>query len=105
MNVTARLLLGFVTGLVVSHIQWQPIQQILGVGLLGGYSTFGTASVEGAWLIRQKRYLATMGHAGGMFTASIVATALSLAAGSTIWAFNLTGRINDRAVQGRGNPV
>ncbi len=83
-NVTACILLGFVAGLVASHIQWQPLQQILGVGLLGGYSTFSTASIEGARLIRQKRYLAAIVHAGGMLVVSIIATVLGLVIGSAV---------------------
>lgn len=83
-NLTACLLLGFLTGMVANHVDWQPIKQVLGVGLLGGYSTFSTASIEGARLMRQKRYLASLVHSGGMLIISIIAAILGLALGSLI---------------------
>ena len=56
-NVTGSLLLGPVTGLLGSHLLSHPGQLILGTGLLGGYTTFSTASFETVQLLGSRRYL------------------------------------------------
>jgi CrcB protein len=50
--------------------------------LLGGYSTFSTASVEGARLLRQGRSLAAVVHGGGMLLVSIAASTIGLVIGA-----------------------
>lgn len=72
-NVTACLLLGAVTG-------WagEDVSAIVGTGLLGGYSTFSTASVEAWRLVEEGRPLAAFGHGGGMLAACLAAAALGL---------------------------
>lgn len=78
-NVTSCLLLGLLTGWVIGHPWHNQLRTVLGVGLLGGYSTFSTASVEGARLIREGRYRTALVHTGGMLVASIAASAAGLA--------------------------
>jgi len=80
-NVTACLLLGLVTGWVLAHAGHDAVAAVLGVGFLGGYSTFSTASVEGARLLLAGRPAAAVGHALGMLVACLLATALGLALG------------------------
>ena len=70
-NATACFLLGLVAGALATHAQWHPLQEVLGVGFLGGYSTFSTASLESARLVRQKRYGAAALLSGGMIVVSL----------------------------------
>ena len=83
-NASACLLLGFVTGALASHASWQDLQQVLGMGFLGGYSTFSTASVEGARLMAEGRYWAGLVHAGGMLLSSLVLATLGVALGAAV---------------------
>ena len=81
-NVTACFFLGLLTGLVSGASNSVALLSIFGVGLMGGYSTFSTASVEGARLIRQRRYLAALVHAGGMLVICLLASTLAILIGS-----------------------
>ncbi|MCR2764821.1 CrcB family protein [Microbacterium sp. zg.B48] len=45
-NATGSLALGVVTGLVAAHTVPGPVGLIVGTGLIGGYTTFSTASLE-----------------------------------------------------------
>ncbi|CAM5786037.1 fluoride efflux transporter FluC [Cellulomonas persica] len=78
-NVTSCVLLGMVTGWVAGHPGLGDLKDVLGVGFLGGYSTFSTASVEGARLLRAGRVRAAVLHAGGMLVASVAAAWLGVA--------------------------
>jgi CrcB protein len=81
-NETACLLLGLLTGYALAHDGAASYRAVLGVGLLGGYSTFSTASVEGARLLRQGRSLAAVVHGGGMLLVSIAASTIGLVIGA-----------------------
>lgn len=77
-NATACLAIGLLMGLV-SHFDWPAwVSQVLGTGLLGGYSTFSTAMVEGARLVSGGRYAAAILHSGGMLVVCLLAGALGL---------------------------
>ncbi|MBM7647305.1 CrcB protein [Bacillus ectoiniformans] len=54
---TVNLLGSFLLGLFISHGQGLSIeaQLFIGTGLLGGFTTFSTFSVEGAALLEKKR--------------------------------------------------
>ena len=78
-NVSSCLLLGLLTGWVASHAGLEDVATVLGVGFLGGYSTFSTASVEGARLLRAGRVKDAELHAGGMLVLSLGAAWLGLA--------------------------
>ena len=77
-NVTACLLLGMLNGFIAGRVGFESLAAIVGVGVMGGYSTFSTASVEGARLLRAKRYRAGLVHAGGMLLLSLLAAYLGL---------------------------
>lgn len=64
-NLTGSLLLGLVTGLTLGH----PWGAILATGLLGGYTTFSTASLESIRLLIAKRYAAALLNGPGMVIA------------------------------------
>lgn len=78
-NITACFVLGLVTGWVLGHPAETDLRMLVGTGLIGGYSTFSTATVEGARLIRQGKYRTAILHSGGMLVASIASSSLGLA--------------------------
>ena len=84
-NVTGSFLLGLITGLSASHLATHQWQLVAGTGLLGGYTTFSTASYETVRLIEARRYVAAVFNGLGMllictaaaafgFTAALLAT-------------------------------
>jgi CrcB protein len=80
-NVTGSLLLGLVTGLAVGGLLPPDLQVVLGTGLLGGYTTFSTASVETVRLARAGRYRGALAHSLGMLVTGTASAALGLLAG------------------------
>ena len=81
-NISGSLALGLVTGLAASTFLPGPAQAVLGTGLLGGYTTFSTASVETVRLARQGRPLATVLHGCGMLAGSVLAAAAGFLLGA-----------------------
>lgn len=79
-NVSGSLLLGLIVGTGTGGA-WLAIA---GVGFLGGYTTFSTASVETAHLALDRRYGAAFAHASGMLILSVLAAALGYAVGCTL---------------------
>ena len=86
-NVTACLLIGLLTGWAIS-IPWAgtpTVRFILGTGLLGGFSTFSTASVDGFRLLQQRHYLRVLVYLGGMLLLSVAAEALGMVISETLF--------------------
>ncbi|WP_343317564.1 fluoride efflux transporter CrcB [Arthrobacter sp. TMP15] len=54
-NITGSLVLGLLTGLVMAHQASPELVKVLGVGFLGGYTTFSTASFETVRLFQTGR--------------------------------------------------
>ena len=79
-NVTGSFLLGLLTGLAMSQAVPQQWQLVAGTGLLGGYTTFSTASFETVRLIEDRRYVAAACNGLGMLIAGTAAAALGFAA-------------------------
>ncbi|KGJ72526.1 chromosome condensation protein CrcB [Cryobacterium roopkundense] len=77
-NVSGSLLLGVVTGLALANLVSADWHLILGGGLLGGYTTFSTASVETVRLLQERRYLPALATGLGMLVASVIVAALGL---------------------------
>ncbi|WP_188668997.1 fluoride efflux transporter FluC [Tersicoccus solisilvae] len=77
-NVTGSLLLGVVTGLAAAHGLDRAWVLVLGGGLLGGYTTFSTASVETVRLAQGRRRLAALANAAGTAVVTVAAAALGL---------------------------
>jgi len=81
-NVTGSFCLGLVVALAADHAGWDDVSRIVGTGLLGGYTTFSTASVEAVNLARADGPRATL-------VAAVHATAMLLlglaAAGLALW--------------------
>jgi CrcB protein len=83
-NVSGSLLLGFVTGLALGQLVSDDWKTILGTGLLGGYTTFSTASFETVRLIQERRYSAAMTNGVGMLVLSVAAAYLGLWLGGLV---------------------
>ena len=80
-NVTGSFLLGLLTALTVDHAGLADLKTVLGTGLLGGYTTFSTASLEAVNLTLThgpRSLVLAAGHAGGMLLVSMAAAGLGL---------------------------
>lgn len=77
-NVLGSLLLGLITGL--SLALWLPAawHLVLGGGLLGGFTTFSTASVATVRLIQDRRYSAALINGLGMLVLSVACAGVGL---------------------------
>lgn len=76
-NVTGSLLLGLLTGWALGSDGGE-VLAVLGTGFLGGYTTFSTASVEAARLVRSGRGLGAAFHAVLMGLFGLASAALGL---------------------------
>ncbi len=70
-NLSGSLLLGLITGYVSGHVD-QAWATVAGVGLLGGYTTFSTASVETVRLLADRRYRDGLINGLGMLFGSVL---------------------------------
>jgi fluoride exporter len=80
-NITGSLLLGLLTGLASQQLlpsQWQLITR---TGILGGYTTFSTASFETLGLLEDRRYAAAALNAFGLLITGTGAAAVGLITG------------------------
>lgn len=80
-NVSGSLVLGLVTGLGEAGTLPLPLVAVLGTGMMGGYTTFSTASVETVQLFRSGRPRAAVLNGLGMLVVSVGAAALGLYTG------------------------
>ena len=81
-NITGCLLIGALTT-VLTELVARPhplLRPLLGVGVLGGYTTFSTWSVETVQLVEHGSYGAALGYALVSPVAAILACALAMAA-------------------------
>lgn len=67
-NLSGSFALGFLTGLALDN----DVARVIAVGLLGGYTTFSTASIDSVRLLLMKRYWAALLNGPGMLAASVV---------------------------------
>lgn len=80
-NVTGSFALGVLTGLSAGLLGGD-LAWVLGVGLLGGYTTFSTVSVESALLVGAGEARKGWLNAVGTLVLGVVAAAAGLALGS-----------------------
>jgi CrcB protein len=83
-NLSGSFLLGVLTGIVGAHAAPHGWQVVVGAGLLGGYTTFSTASFETTRLIQDRRYLSAAINGVGMLIACTAAAGGGYAAGLTL---------------------
>ena len=74
-NVSGSLVLGFVTAVAAGLGPWAVV---LGTGLLGGYTTFSTASYETVRLAQEGRWRVAVANGFGMLVVALAAAALGL---------------------------
>lgn len=78
-NVSGSLALGFVTGLANHHGLGTRWQEVLGAGLLGGYTTWSTFAWESIALAQDRRLGAAALNIGGSLLVGLSAAAAGLA--------------------------
>lgn len=83
-NVTGSLCLGILTG--VGFLLAPNLALVIGVGLLGGYTTFSTVHVETVLLAQRGRWRHALLNVFGTVILSIAAAAVGMALGT--WATN-----------------
>lgn len=81
-NVTGSLILGVLVGLTLSAILPQEWELILGTGIMGGYTTFSTASVETMHLVQDREYRVALVNGLGVLIVTVLAGLLGLWLGS-----------------------
>jgi len=79
-NLSGSFLLGVITGLA-TRIGHQPWTTVAGTGLLGGYTTFSTASVESVRLLQQRRIGPALLSGLGMLVGCVLAAFAGLLLG------------------------
>jgi len=73
-NVTGGLLMGIIVELSALRLHLSPeLRAFLTVGILGGYTTFSTFSLDSALLIQRGQYASAAAYIGGSVVLSIVA--------------------------------
>jgi CrcB protein len=81
-NVSGSFALGLLTGLALQAVVAPEWKAVLGTGLLGGYTTFSTASVETVRLLASGRRGAAVVNGLGMLVACVGVASLGLWLGS-----------------------
>ncbi|WP_267424955.1 MULTISPECIES: fluoride efflux transporter CrcB [unclassified Curtobacterium] len=77
-NVSGSFVLGLLTGLGEAGTLPIPAVAVLGTGMMGGYTTFSTASVETVQLLRSGKTRLAVLNGLGMLVVSVGAAALGL---------------------------
>lgn len=80
-NIAGSALLGLLVGLTLQGAEGRAVEAVLGIGFLGGFTTFSTASVETARLIHSGRWGRALVNALGTASLALLAAALGIAAG------------------------
>jgi CrcB protein len=80
-NLTGSFLLGLLTGAAQSLTISAPWVALLGVGMLGGYTTFSAVAVEAALALGRRDYRAAALNAGAQLVVAVVLAALGLGLG------------------------
>lgn len=81
-NITGSLVLGVLTGLALTAVLPGEWALILGSGLMGGYTTFSTASVETMRLVQDGEYRLALVNGLGVLLATVLVGLLGLWVGS-----------------------
>lgn len=80
-NLTGSLLIGVLAGVAADS---EPVMLVLGAGLLGGYTTFSTASYDTIQLLRRGRIAAGFANGFGQLVVAVLTAWLGFALGSLI---------------------
>jgi CrcB protein len=77
-NVLGSLLLGLITGLTLAAWLPEAWHLVLGGGLMGGFTTFSTASVETVRLAQDRRSLSSLVNGLGMLVLAVSSAVFGL---------------------------
>ncbi len=80
-NLSGSLLIGVLGGAIGSA---HPMAVVLGVGALGGYTTFSAASFDTVTLLRRGRPLAALANGVGQLLLAVAAASLGFLLGSLL---------------------
>lgn len=83
-NVSGSLLLGVLAGIALSASAPEGLEAVVGVGFLGGYTTFSTTNVETVRLIQDRRPVLALVNSLGTMLLSVLAAAAGLVLGQLI---------------------
>lgn len=72
-NVSGSLVLGLLTGLTLSSLLAPAWVLVLGTGLMGGYTTFSTASIETMRLVQEREYVMAITNGFVVLVATVAA--------------------------------
>ena len=73
-NITGGLIMGLITGLAALKLNLSPdLRAFLTVGILGGYTTFSTFSLDSALLLQRGEYAQAAAYVIGSVVLSILA--------------------------------
>ncbi|TPW77894.1 fluoride efflux transporter FluC [Schumannella soli] len=80
-NVTGSFILGLLAGLAQANAAPALLVSALGTGLMGGYTTFSTASFETVRLLQGRRWVAAALNGLGMLVIAVAAGVLGIVVG------------------------
>lgn len=87
-NVLGSFLMGLLAGYILTKTSGvsESLRLFLGVGLLGGFTTFSAFSLDSFILLEKKAYGAFFGYVGGSVIIALAALALGLWAAKAVFA-------------------
>ena len=77
-NIVGGFLMGLLVGLLVKTGGSEQVRLFLGVGVLGGFTTFSAFSLETWMMIERGELVVAIGYAGASLIGSVVALGLGL---------------------------
>lgn len=83
-NATGSLVLGLLVGLVLTRVLPHEWLLIVGTGMMGGYTTFSTASVETVRLLEERRWGAALVNGFAMLVLCTAAAAVGYLIGGSL---------------------
>lgn len=85
-NLTGSFAIGVVAGLAASSLLSAPWASVWAVGLLGGYTTFSTVTVETALMVNRREWAPAVLNAAAQLVAAVVLAAIGMAVGASFGA-------------------